>query len=210
CMDVDKEQSMPATKTFSAEMLILGMLVTALEREDGLLPAKMDHLPKLIDAVLHLQPAIDRLAERWIDLREAFVLARGIQLSVSREICCKLQETCYLNATSYAISDFMHGPFAMVTPETHVMLIAMNDEFKQDVLKMISALRSVGAHLLLITDSAALAAKVSDHVLLPPSDIFMAPFASVVAGQLFSCALAVKRGIDPDRSRNIRKVTITK
>lgn len=210
CMDVGPEQSMPATKTFTAELLLLGMLVTALERADGMLPETPGRLPELIEEVLRLQPAIDRLAERWTDVREAFVLARGVNLCVSREICCKLQETCYLNATSYALSDFMHGPFALVEPETRVMLVAMNDEAREDALAMIAALGAVGAKPLLFTDSADLAALVEDHVLLPRSDLFLSPFASTVAGQLFACSLAASRGIDPDRSRNIRKVTITR
>lgn len=209
-MDVEKEQSMAATKTFTAEMLILGMLVKALANQDEYLPPKLDFLPKLINETMALKPQIELLSDKWVNIDQAFVLSRGINLSVAREICCKIQETCFLNASSYAISDFLHGPFAMVSSETRVMLIAMNNEMVEDTIDIIEKLHEIGAKIILFTDNIELPSLVDDALLLPKSDMYMAPFVSTVAGQLFSCLLSLKRGLNPDKSRNIKKITITK
>ncbi|MCK7495464.1 MAG: hypothetical protein MZW92_33740 [Comamonadaceae bacterium] len=213
CMDVEKEWSMAATKTFTAEMLILGMLVKALERPEGILPAKLDHLPRLIADVLAMKPQIDALADRWTNVHEAFVLCpRHPSLRDARDLLQTagdpLPERQQLprHPTSCTVR------FAMVTANTCISSfpLSMNGEANADTVEMISAIRAVGAQPLLSTDDPELAGMVEHHPLLPTSDMFLSPFASAVAGQLFACVLAGKRGIDPDRSRNIKKVTITK
>lgn len=209
-MGVEKEQSIAATKTFIAEMLVLRMLVMALEDNDSKLPENIDKLPKLISQVLSLQPKIDTLANTLIEAKEVFVLTRGINLSIAREIVCKLQETCYLNASSYPISDFMHGPLAMVTSDTQTIILSMDEETRPDVYEIISILKSIGAKIMLFTDSQELAKKIEHSLVLPKSDLELSPFVSAVAGQLLACCLATKRGINPDVSRNIKKVTLTK
>jgi len=209
-MGVDKEQSIAATKTFTAEMLILRMLVAALGNSDSKIPDSIDRLPKLINEVVSLQPIIDTLASKLIEATEVFILTRGINLSIAREIVCKLQETCYLNASSYPLSDFMHGPLAMVTADTQAIILSMDEETRADTREMISVLKSIGAKIILFTDSKELAKTTENSLLLPTSDWEMAPFVCAVAGQLLACSLATKRGINPDVSRNIKKVTLTK
>jgi len=209
-MGVEKERSIAATKTFTAEMLILKMLVAALENHNSKIPNSIGQLPQFIQQVLSLQPIIDSLADTLIEAKEVFVLTRGINLPIAREIVCKLQETCYLNASSYPLSDFMHGPLALVTSDTQTIILSMDEQTRADTIEMISVLKSLGTKIMILTDSQELA-KMSDYsLLLPSSDLDIAPFICAVAGQLLSCCLAIKRGINPDVSRNIKKVTLTK
>jgi len=207
---VEKERSIAATKTFTAEMLILRMLVMALEKNDSKISNNIERLPQLIREVLSLQPMIDRLADTLIEVSEVFVLTRGINLAIAREIVCKLQETCYLNASSYPLSDFMHGPLAMVTSSTQTIVLSMDEETRGDTYEMISVLKSIGAKIIIFTDSQKLAKMSENSLLLPTSDYDMSPFICAIAGQLLACCLATKRGINPDVSRNIKKVTLTK
>jgi len=68
----------------------------------------------------------------------------------------------------------------------------------------------IGANIMIITNSRQLAKTIDMSLLLPTSDLDIAAFICAVAGQLLSCCLAIKRGINPDVSRNIKKVTLTK
>ena len=86
----------------------------------------------------------------------------------------------------------------------------MDKETLNDVIDMIHNLDHVGAQITLLTDSEELAKLVKDYIVLPKTNIWFSPFVSIVAGQLLACILSVKRGINPDLSRNIKKVTFTR
>jgi len=104
----------------------------------------------------------------------------------------------------------MHGPLAMVTSNTQTIVLSLDEETRADTVEMISILQSIGAKIMLFTDSPELAKMTENSLLLPASDRETAPFIGAVAGQLLACCLATKRGINPDVSRNIKKVTLTR
>jgi glucosamine--fructose-6-phosphate aminotransferase (isomerizing) len=199
---------MAATKTFLAEMLVLGMLAEALSSSTKQIDIAA--LADMLEEVITLAPQIDDLAGELKTASSLFIIARGVTLAVAREAECKLQESCFLNATAYAASDFRHGPLSLIEKGTKVLLMAPADETLSDVSALSDVLDSLGADLLLFTTDKEMAGKTKKSLLLPKSNRYMTPFAFSIASQLLACFLAGQKGINPDESRNILKYTMTK
>ncbi|HPG92554.1 MAG TPA: SIS domain-containing protein [Clostridia bacterium] len=207
-LDVEEEQALAATKTYTAEMLVLQMIVNALLDENTHLPAKMPPVNEYIKQVLDLKPQITELADKYVESDEMIILGRGLNLSSANEIALKLQETCYINARSYAISDFHHGPFAIVNEKSRILILAMNDAVYEDAVNMIEKLKPSKADVTVFTDNKELL-NHCEGILLPHVEEIYTPYLCVTAGQLLSCILSQKRGINPDSPRGLNKVTIT-
>lgn len=210
-LDVDEEKSVAATKTFTAQMLVMEMIVMALLSPESRLPYGLEKIPELLEKTYALRDKIENLANHLLDQDQVIILSRGLNLAVGKEIALKLQETCYVNASSYAISDFYHGPFALVGENTHILILAMEGDTMKDSLDMINALRPTGADISVLTQNEKLAKQfTASSLVLPQSDEILSPFVATVAGQILAMLLSVKRGINPDSPRGLKKITITK
>jgi len=205
-MKLGIEQAMAATKTFTAEMLLGGMLAYALAGRD---PGCFDRVPRLLREVYAMEDRLAEAAEGWTTVRSCYVLARGYQLAIAREVCCKLQEACFVNASPFSQADFLHGPLAMIEPGDRVIYMHREDATGPFSLELLERIEAAGAKVLLLTDSPELAARREDALLLPREEEHLAPFAFAGACQLFACRLAVKKGLNPDQSRNLNKYTVT-
>lgn len=200
------EKAMAATKTFTAEMLLGGMLAFALAKKD---PAWFAQVPGLFARVLEQSAAIDALAEDFLPNGSCYVLGRGYNLAVAREVCCKLQEACFVNAFPFSQADFLHGPLALVEPGSRVIYFHCKDETAPFSLELLEKLEASGAVVTLFTNDPAVAQGRARTILLPESDPVLAPFAYTAAIQLFACFLSQRKGLDPDQSRNLNKYTVT-
>ena len=205
-MHLGLEKAMAATKTFTAEMLLGGMLAFALAGKD---PEYFRQVSPLFAQVLEEHAAIEALAEEFIESRGCYVLGRGYCLAVAKELCCKLQEACFVNAFPFSQADFLHGPLALVEPGSRVIYFHSKDETAPFSLELLQRLENSGALVTLFTNDPALAAGRERVLVLPQCEGVLAPFAFTAACQLFACFLAQKKGLDPDQSRNLNKYTVT-
>lgn len=204
CMELPTELSMAATKSFSAELLLLDMLARSLSGRS------MDcfrRLGSLLSEVAEVRINFFSFARELRSFENMFVMSRGLGLALAREACCKLQETCFVNATPYAVSDFMHGPFALVDKNTKVLLLAIGDESLESNREMARKLREQGAALRLITDDEALFDEFGGLLLARDEDLSIYSFAMAV--QLICSRLSNMKGLNPDTSRNLNKYTVT-
>lgn len=205
-MKLGIEQAMAATKTFTAELLLGGMLALALAGKD---PAEMGRVPDLLRGTYALEDRLKAAAEGWTKVRSCHVLGRGYLLSVAREVCCKLQEACFVNAAPFSQADFLHGPLAMIERGDQILYFHREDATGPFSRELLERLEAAGAQILLFTDSPAMAEERPGAILLPGSDELLAPFVFTGACQLFACHLANAKGLDPDSSRNLNKYTVT-
>jgi len=205
---VGDEKSMAATKTFLAEMLVLGMLAEALSGSTKQID--FPDLANMLEEVISLSPHINDLAGELKTAGALFIIARGVTLAVAHEAECKVQESCFLNATAYAASDFRHGPLSLIEKGTKVLFLAPADETLSDVSALFEVLDALGADILFFTTDPEMAGKAKKSLLLPKSNRYMTPFVFSIAVQLLACFLAGQKGINPDVSRNILKYTMTK
>ena len=205
-LSMELERSMAATKSFSAELMALGMLAYELAGKQA---EELFHVPELFQEALAVSQATAEKWDHYKNTKNCFVLARGALLPVAKELCCKLQETCLVNATPYSAADFLHGPFSLIEPGIQVILLHRSDETAPCTEDMYNRMVANGAQVTVITDSPAFAANKEHVICLPEAHWTIAPFCFTAAAQIFACLLADQRGTNPDTSRNLNKYTIT-
>lgn len=205
------EESVAATKTFTAQMYILGLLAAYWSENNELLK-QLRNLPQQMDYMLkNLNDEIPMQVARFRYIKEGFVLARGISYPVALEAALKIQETCYIKMKGYAISDFYHGPLAQVDSDVPVIIFAPTGAAFEDTKEMINKIISIGTQVMVVTDDENLAKESMQSVLIPKtgSEVTFA-FLLAVFAQYFAQLLSVSKGLDPDMPRLLKKVTITK
>lgn len=189
-LKVNKEKSMAATKTFTAETLLLAMLASELTNKNIKTYQSVNNLISLVK-----QTEINSLAKKLKSVKNLYIITRGKLLGVAKELACKLQETCFINANAYASSDFMHGPLALIDKSSHVLFLIPNDETKNDVINLMSLVKKEHAHVYTIGNYKT------------NKDVY--PFVVTFAIQLLSATLSKELKLNPDKSRNINKYTKT-
>lgn len=223
------ERSIAATKTFTSQMYVLAMLCALWAERAGKTPpqstglrspsellAALDALPGTLEELFDTVPAqLGGFISRYRFLDDAFVLARGITYPIALEGALKILETNRIKVKGYSISDFYHGPLAQVGDGTLAIVLAARGSLFGDAADMIArieSLESAGADIITVTDDAELAEKVKFAVKLPVAagGDSVSPFLFAVTLQLFALMLTDVKGIDPDESRALKKVTITK
>lgn len=205
------EVSVAATKTFTAQMYLLALLTARWSGNAGLLGA-LRRLPAQAGEMLaSCQDDICRESERYRYMTEGFVLARGIAYPIALENALKVQETCYVKMKGFAISDFYHGPLAQVDADMPVILLASKGGAFEDVEAINEKLGSLGVEPLVVTNDAAFAGQNEYSVLLPDTGCEATEaFLFAIFAQRFAESLSGLRGLNPDRPRLLKKVTITK
>jgi len=209
--DAGLEESVAATKTFGTQLYLIAQFVTRWAgRED--LVKKLESVPKNMCQILLQDEAIAEIAKRYRFMDEAFLLSRGINYPLALEATLKIQETNYVRAKAYPISDFHHGPFAMVGDGMPVFMYMSDGPVKNDSKAMIEKLHSAGADLFMVSDDDELLAEGDNGFKIPSAEKedMIASFYFAMFAQLFAANLADVKGRNPDAPRGLKKVTITK
>jgi len=228
---VGRERSVPASKTYTASLLMLAMLSQAMQ-PDPQLAAALDEVPSAIQRVLQLERELEqagRVLQGGADDPglpgrrpgggippsghgpRLAVLGRGFNLATAHEIALKVMETCSVVAETRSDADFLHGPIAMVRPGFPVLLIEAAGPTLGDMRALAGRLTALGARVVVLTDGDGRAGEAEEVVRLRtglPEVLTPIPFA--VAGQLLALGMAVRLGVDPARPRGLRKVTVTR
>jgi len=189
-----EEVSVPASKTYTASLVALAMISSALDPDDSF-DAALQRVPQAIARALESEDAIADLVPPLLGPR-AIVLGRGFNFSTAEEVALKLSETSYVLARAWSVADFEHGPIAIVEAGLPVVVIDGGGPVASDLDLISARLEAKGCHVLRLSDASGL-----------PEELTPVPLA--VLGQLLAHLVAVARGIDPDRPRTIQKVTRT-
>ena len=203
------ERAVPATKTFTTQLLALAVLGLALRGDDAALEG-LDRVAPAVQDALATAPAAEELAAQLAPVQQLVVSGHGYASAVALELALKLEEACYVTALGLSGADLQHGPIAVVDDDTPALLVAAADgPVLPGVRALAARVRDAGAPAYAITADAELAATCS--AALPGTDLpeHLAPMALVVPGQLLVEALARAKGLDPDAPRGLRKVTQT-
>ena len=199
-----REEAVAATKTFIAELAAFLQLLAHWRGDRALMDA-LFALPEVLE--LASNRSWPEFLEFFADAEHAFVLSRGPTYAAALEAALKLKETANIFAEGFSAAEFLHGPVALLEPGFPVLVFAPEDAGLQGVREVAAELDKKGASLLW----AGAEPGVGEHLPLPRSPH---PFATaLVAIQAFypnAARLAVRRGLDPDRPRHLRKVTRTR
>jgi len=198
-----------ATKTFAAELAVLYQL--ALELADK--PGSREELKGVAERlyeVIDLVPCIRRMAKAVCDKKEFIVLSRGIMQGIGKDLALKLNECCYSFSQFYSITDFMHGPFALLEEGVNVILLAPESECTENYYDIATRANLLGANLYIFSDSDKVLNFATEGMKMPSSSIVTSAFLYGMTAHLFAMFVAVEKGLDPDFPRNLKRVTITK
>ena len=203
------EQSVAATKTYVAELVVLAAIVERLRPD-----------PEVATALQALPDALARSiegAERWLASTaivdefaaadRALVVSRGYNLATALEIALKLKETCGLFADGYSTADLQHGPVALAAPDVPSLAVRPPGDMGARVDDVVARLATTGRAPWSIDAGASTGVRVLGLELDLPDTL--SPAALVVPGQLLAEAVARRRGLDPDAPRGLSKITLT-
>jgi glucosamine--fructose-6-phosphate aminotransferase (isomerizing) len=200
------ERAVAATKTYTAELLTLFLLVSALAGGDD---GEADDLPERAEAVLAREVEVAALAVRYRFAEQLITTARGYNYATALEAALKLMETSYLVAHAFSGADLLHGPMAMIDRGFPVIAVAPNGPGGEALRPVLSRLAELGADTLVIGDPD-LAREATMAFPLPESGPeILSPLVAILPLQLLAFYLARQRGNDPDQPRTIEKVTRT-
>ena len=207
------EKALAATKTVTAQCLVYAMLALRMSKPSRVTqPARLDDVPRQAASVLAQEADIRDQASRWLDARRVAVIGRGYAYGAAQELALKLKETSFINAEPYSSADFMHGPLAIIEPGYSVLALLNHDATLEMNLALVEELVRRGADVWVVaTRQAAERAPAGARVLSvdAPNHLF-SPISFIVAGQLFALHLSLSRGYNPDLSRGVSKVTVTR
>lgn len=210
------ELAVAATKTYTAELLAIALLVDAFAAAlDGSTEqsreGELARLPTAIARALETDADAQALARRLADRNRLIVIGRGYGYATARELALKVKELARVSADPYSAADFLHGPLALVEPGLPVVAIATSGAAAEDLDELLARLGELGVERFVLSDRTAVVDAAEGGIVLP-ADVpeWLMPIVSIVPGQLLAMHLALARGVDPDEPRWIRKVTLTR
>jgi glucosamine--fructose-6-phosphate aminotransferase (isomerizing) len=201
------EQAVAATKTYSATLLALYLLVDGIRGGDGSAVAGLGDLARST-----LDSSADAVAEavqryRFVD--RVLTTGRGYSLPTALESALKLAETSYLAARAYSGADLLHGPVAAVDAETAVLAVTSSGKGGDALHDVLDVVHGRGADVLAVGSASD---KVSAALRIPVAETAeeVAPILEILPIQRLAHGLALARGGDPDSPRGLNKVTRTR
>lgn len=200
------EVAVAATKSYTAELLALWLLVDAWAGADG---SAAGAVPSVVRARLGLLPEVEQLAARFRFTDRMVLTGRGYSYPTAREAALKLMETSYVAAHAFSGADLLHGPLAMLDEEHPVVAVVPDGVGATAMLPVLERLRARGTDLTVLGGEAAAAYGTSSLLLEPALPEELAPVADIVTLQQLALLMATARGFDPDRPRGLAKVTET-
>lgn len=203
------EQSVAATKTYLAQLLVLALLGAAwagdrrIERDVAVLPDAQSE-------VLAQEGEFAGAAQHYGRMRACIVAARGYDFATARELALKLMETCYVAALPLSSADLLHGPIALVEHDFPVLLLAPAGPAFAHVMNVAARLRAKRAETAIFSSETEILRLARVPIRIAPRAAGMlAPLVYGVGVQLLAYHLSRAKGINPDRPRGLRKVTRT-
>ena len=209
------EIGVASTKAFTTQLAALFLLATTLAKQNGRLTPEAEaahltdlrHLPLALREVLRLEPAIARWATEFAGKHHALFLGRGHHYPIALEGALKLKEISYIHAEGYPAGELKHGPLALVDADMPVIAVAPNDALLEKLKSNLQEVRARGGELYVFADAdSAVAEDEGVHILrLPEHYGPLSPVLHVVAMQLLAYHVALVRGTDVDKPRNLAK-----
>ena len=164
-------------------------------------------LPDQIELLLGQKEKVQHFANRYLGARDIFFIGRGIDYAISLEGSLKLKEISYIHSEAYAAGELKHGTISLIEDGTLVVALATQPNLFQKTISNIVEVKSRGAFVMAITNEENKAMeKVSDYTLyIPETNPFFTNSLAIIPLQLFAYYVAVGRGCDVDKPRNLAK-----
>ncbi|HAF00607.1 MAG TPA: glutamine--fructose-6-phosphate transaminase (isomerizing), partial [Methylophilaceae bacterium] len=209
------EIGVASTKAFTTQLVALFVLAATLAKQKGLLSAEneqafLNALRQLAGSVqyaLNLEPQIREWAKRFGDKEHALFLGRGIHYPIAMEGALKLKEISYIHAEAYPAGELKHGPLALVDNNMPVVVIAPNDALLEKVKSNMQEVKARGGELFVFADADShFTESEGVHVIRTPRHVgVLSPILHTIPVQLLAYHVALLKGTDVDKPRNLAK-----
>ena len=209
------EIAVASTKAYMVQMCVLYLFALRLayargaqtEAETRRLTAELLRASEVIKPRLADCEQIKYLASRFVNTQSCFFIGRGFDYSLSLEGSLKLKEISYVHSDAYAAGELKHGTISLITDGVPVIALATQKKVYEKTISNVKETKSRGAKVLLFTTKDAVVPDgVADYVVrLDDYDDLLMPLQLIVPLQLFAYYMAVLRGCDVDKPRNLAK-----
>ncbi len=209
-LQAGQEISVAATKTYTAQLTAVAMLVAAM-LQDATIDQALRALPEQVAETLHRCEPISGWAQRYRYMTQFVTVGRGYNYCTAFEITLKLQELCYIIGHGYSEADFLHGPIALVQPGFPVIVVAPSGRTLPSMRSFLTRVQERQAEILVISDDESLCAAGYLAMPIPASTPeWLTPVTAVIPGQVMAAHLAMAKGHAVDQPRGLSKVTVTR
>ena len=208
------EIGVASTKAFTSQIVVLYLLNLYLARMRGLSSAHaadmiraLEAVPAHVETILGEGEPLVRLAERYEYVRNFLYLGRGYNFPVALEGALKLKEISYIHAEGYPAAEMKHGPIALIDRDMPTVFIAPRDSVYEKIQGNIEEVKARGGRVILVATRGdkVLSKKCQHTIYIPEAPEPLVPLLSVVPLQLLAYHIAVLRGCDVDKPRNLAK-----
>ncbi|WP_299524102.1 glutamine--fructose-6-phosphate transaminase (isomerizing) [uncultured Methanobrevibacter sp.] len=201
------EIGVAATKTYLSQLTAI-YLFSALFAKDEKLLEDIHRVPDFIDELLKETDSIKQMSKKYKFARDFFFIGRGYSYPIALEGALKLKEITYIHGEGYAAGELKHGPLALIDEGIPVVVVLPPGENYRKTMSNLEEVKSRGADIL------AIGSKDDDGLKLKSDDLFdingevkeiIAPLVYIVPLQLLAYFVAVEKGLDPDKPKNLAK-----
>lgn len=209
------EIGVASTKAFTTQLAGLFLLTLTLAKAKGQLAASeeacylegMRHLPAAINKILALEPEIAAWAQQFASKHHALFLGRGMHYPIALEGALKLKEISYIHAEAYPAGELKHGPLALVDADMPVISVAPNDQLLEKLKSNLQEVKARGGKLYVFADADSEIHATDDVAILRLPEHYgdLSPILHVIPLQLLSYHVALVKGTDVDKPRNLAK-----
>lgn len=214
-MRAGPEVGVASTKAFELQVLWLTLLGLALGRQRGHVSAAegrrlvsaLQAIPDKLRQILDHSPAIRVLARKYARYNEFLFMGRQFNFPIALEGALKLKEISYIHAAGYASAEMKHGPIALVSPELPSLFVVPRDAMYEKNMSNLEEIKARKGRIIAVATQGDkhIAHHADDVIYIPPTHDFLQPLLTVIPLQLFAYYVAVRRGCDVDKPRNLAK-----
>ncbi|MFT5574033.1 MAG: glucosamine--fructose-6-phosphate aminotransferase (isomerizing) [Cryomorphaceae bacterium] len=213
-----REIGVASTKAFTTQLVTLLLVAICLRRRrigDGRSIDSMESeivqelrtLPQQIENALQLEEQIIVMAKQFEDKEHALFLGRGAHFPIAMEGALKLKEISYVHAEAYAAGELKHGPLALIDDNMPVVAVAPNDELLEKLKSNLEEVRARGGRLFVFADAGSGLESDEETMVLnvAPVNNYISPILYTIPLQLLAYHVALLKGTDIDKPRNLAK-----
>lgn len=209
------EIAVASTKAYSTQLLLMYLLALHLAGVRGTcsreqleeLAAGLETMDAKVEAVFTQEEKIRQLAQKYRQVESTFFLGRGFDYAVAMEGALKLKEISYIHAEAYAAGELKHGPLALIDEGVPVLALITQDKLVEKTMSNIKEVKARGAVVVAICKEnlQETCQECDEQIILPEVNPILAPIVGVIPLQIFSYYMAIFRGADVDKPKNLAK-----
>lgn len=208
-----KEVGVASTKAFTSQIAICLLIALYIGRMrdlsfyDGrLIVDAIKSLPSLAAKVLKLAPYIEKIAKKYAHFSDFLFVGRLSEFPVALEGALKLKEISYIHAEGYPAAEMKHGPIALVSPECPTVVLATSDEILPKVVSNAQEIKARKGPIIAITNRPEAFEGIADDIIsIPDAHDCVKAIIATIPIQLLAYYIAIQRGCDVDKPRNLAK-----